>query len=137
MGSTMQLALPWERLRQIAAGTNARLVVLFGSIARGAARVDSDVDIGVSGLSFWEANRLGGAIGAALGREPHVVDLDTATEWLLMELARDGIVVYETAPDTWARFRAGAIVRWLDFAPFMKMCADGARRRLLGEVRRG
>lgn len=125
-------------LRAIAAGAaGARLVVLFGSVARGGASADSDVDVGISGLAFWEGLRLGHALGAALGREAHVVELDTASELLRAEVARDGLPLHEGEPDAWALFRADAIVRWLDLAPLVALCAEGARQRLMRESRRG
>lgn len=121
-----------DRLRAIAAGApGARLVVLFGSVARAEPGPDSDADTGICGLGFWEALRLGDALGAALGREPHVVDLDTASDLLRVAVAREGFVLHEGEPHAWTCFRAEAIVRWLDLAPIVRLCAEGARQRLL------
>jgi len=109
----------------------ARLVVLFGSVARGQAVPWSDADVGVSGLAFWRGLELGAELGAKFGREVHVVDLDTASEALCFAVARDGILVAEGAPDAWARFQAESALRYFDLAPIIARCAEGARRALL------
>jgi hypothetical protein len=75
------LSLDLESLRRVAsAAPEARLVVLFGSVARGQAAPWSDADIGIAGLAFWPATSLGAAIAATLHREPYVVDLDRASD---------------------------------------------------------
>lgn len=112
---------------------SARLVVLFGSVARGNAMAWSDVDIGIGGCDFWEALKLGAAIGAVFGREPHVVELDTASDLLRWHIAREGLLVYEAKRGTWHEFRAQSIIRYLDLAPIVKLCAEGVRRRLARE----
>lgn len=130
--------LDLDRLSRIAASAGgARLVVIFGSIARGQPSPWSDVDIGVSGCEFWEGLRIGARIGAALGREPHVVDLDTASDALRFRVAREGILLWEAAPGTWTRFRADSAVRYFDVLPIVKRCAEGVRSRLLREASSG
>ncbi|MBI2897456.1 MAG: nucleotidyltransferase domain-containing protein [Deltaproteobacteria bacterium] len=127
-----------DRLRAVAAeASDARLVVLFGSVARDQAMTTSDVDLGISGLGFWDSLRLGAELGSVLGREPHVVDLDQTSDVLRFHVARDGILLHEGAPHAWTRFRAEALVRYLDFAPILSLCAEGVRRRLLREAGRG
>lgn len=111
-----------------------RLVVLFGSVARGGARSDSDVDIGVLGGGFWQQLALGSALAGELGREPHVVDLHHASDVLSYEVARAGIPLFEGEPFAWARFQASAASRFYDFQPARELCAAGLRRRLLREA---
>jgi predicted nucleotidyltransferase len=113
-----------------------RLIVLFGSVARGRASPMSDVDIGVVGAGFWGSLRIGADLAGLCEREPHVVELDTASELLCYEIARDGVLLLEREPDDWAKFRAESIVRYLDFKPTLDLCVAGARRLLL-EARRG
>ncbi|MGH8597697.1 MAG: type VII toxin-antitoxin system MntA family adenylyltransferase antitoxin [Gammaproteobacteria bacterium] len=115
---------------------NVRLIVLFGSIARGQASSMSDVDIGVLGAEFWVGLRIGSELARVCGREPHVVELERAPELLRFEIARDGILLFESAPDTWPRFRAEAIIRYLDFKPTLDLCVAGGRRAL-AEARNG
>jgi predicted nucleotidyltransferase len=109
----------------------ARLVVLFGSVARGEAVPWSDADVGVSGLPFWRGLELGAELGALVGREVHVVDLETASEALCFAVARDGSLVAQGAPDAWACFQAAAALRYFDLQPIIARCAEGARRALL------
>jgi predicted nucleotidyltransferase len=123
-------------LREVCRAAGARLVVLFGSVARGEARPWSDVDIAIDGLPFWEAQALGAAIGRALGREPHVVELADASDHLRYRIAREGVPLHEGEPDLWNRFRAGAAIRWFDLAPLVERCAEGVRRRLRREALR-
>jgi len=124
-------------LRQATSGLvdvpDVRLVVLFGSVARGGARADSDVDIGILGGGFWPQLELGSRIAAGLGREPHIVDLAHAGEVLRFEIARDGVCLFEEG-DAWLRFRAQAMIAYWDFEPILKLCAAGARRRLRAEA---
>jgi predicted nucleotidyltransferase len=112
------------------------LVVVFGSVPAGRARPDSDVDIGVLGGGFWDQLGLGSELGRRLGREPHVVDLATASDWLRFEVARGGILVFEKEAGTWPAFQAQAAVRYFDLAPMIALCADGVRRRLQREAGR-
>jgi predicted nucleotidyltransferase len=131
--------LPIEALRAIAgeqarANAGLRLVVLFGSVARGGARADSDVDIGVLGGGFWQQLALGSALAGELGREPHVVDLRHASDVLSYEVARAGVPLFESEPFAWARFQATAASRYFDFQCARERCAAGLRQRLLREA---
>jgi len=131
-------ALDLSELARVAGDyPSAQLVVLFGSVARGRPLPWSDVDIGVLGGTWLEQLKLGAALGRSIGREPHVVDLERAPEALRQEIARQGLLVREGTPGTWADYRAQAFVRWFDLAPLRRWCADGVRRRLREEARRG
>jgi len=111
-----------------------KLVVVFGSVARGATRPDSDIDVGVLGGGFWEQLDVGTEVGGLAAREPQVVDLMTASDRLRFEVARDGILLYEREPGSWARFQAEATLRYFDLAPIITLCTEGVRRRLLAEA---
>lgn len=134
----MVAPLDLEALRRVACDfADARLVVLFGSVARGRPAPWSDADVGVSGLPFWRSLELGARVGASLGREAHVVDLDAASDWLRYLVAREGVLLAAAPPDAWPRFRAEAALRWFDLAPIVARCAEGARRSLLEGAARG
>jgi predicted nucleotidyltransferase len=132
-------ALPLEALRTIAeeqarSNPSIRLAVLFGSVVRGGARIDSDADIAILGGGFWQQLALGSALSGELGREPHVVDLHHAPEALAYEVARSGLPLFEREPFDWARFQAGAASRFFDFQGARDRCIEGVRRRLLREA---
>lgn len=116
---------------------DVRLVALFGSVARGRALATSDVDLALLGAGFWDGLALAAELGTAFGREPHLVDLATASDMLSFEVARDGVLLYQREPDTWPRFRAESALRWFDVAPIVALCAEGVRKRLLREARGG
>jgi len=121
----------------VAAAVPLRLAVLFGSHARGVARDDSDVDVGIvpvdGELSHSLELDLAARLSASLRAEVDLVRLDRDDPLLAHEVARHGQCVYEGAPGAWAAFRATAVSRWLEheetFAPF--------RRRFLERVRNG
>ena len=114
-----------------------RLVVLFGSVARGQPLGDSDLDVGILGASHWDALALGSKLGAVAGREAQVVELEHASDLLRFHVARDGVPLFQAAPDVWPRFQAEAAVRYFDLAPIIALCAEGARQRLLREAAGG
>ena len=97
-----------------------RLVVLFGSQADGRARPDSDVDVAVqlADRRDWAAL---GSVGALLERllqcELDVVPLNGAGPALLVNVAEDGVPLFEAAEGDWARFRATAYRVYEDAAP--------------------
>lgn len=128
-----------ERLRDAAAAVadrfeDARLVVVFGSVASRTARPWSDVDLGVAGIDLWRGAELGHALGPLFGREPHVVDLDAASDRLRFEVARSGVLLRESEPGAWARFQAEAALRWFDLAPIVALCKKGVEQRLMRDA---
>ena len=71
-----------------------RTVVLFGSVARGTARPDSDIDLAVAPAPARAvAERISARIDAAIGRKVDFVDWDGARQSveLAARLLRDGI----------------------------------------------
>jgi predicted nucleotidyltransferase len=127
-----------DALRAVAARyPDARLVVLFGSVARAAAGPLSDADVGVAGVSFWRGLELGAELEAHLRCEVHVVDLDHASLALRFAAAREGVVLAEGEPGAWARFQAQAALEYFDLAPIVARCAEGARRVFQARGARG
>lgn len=69
------------------------LAVLFGSVASGKQRADSDLDIAVSAqrpLKPQEKIALVGALAESTGRAIDLIDLTTVTEPLLGQIVRHG-----------------------------------------------
>lgn len=121
--------------RRIAEQTGLRMVVLFGSTARGEERQE-DLDLGVLGSDrdAIDSVDLTNRFTVALGRQDvDVVDLGRADPVLLMLVARDGIPLYESAPSEFACFYSLAARRFADTKKFRDAERDwiraaGARR---------
>lgn len=109
-----------------------RLLVLFGSHARGTARPDSDIDVGVlmGGAPPDVTDPRCGEIIDALNvkGEVDLVFLDAAEPLLLMEVAA-GRLLFEQAPGTFEEFRLRAAKRYYDTAWIREIEADALRRR--------
>ena len=56
--------------------------------------------------------------------------LDVAPPLLRFEIARDGRVLLERAPNAWADFRARAMIDWWDWAPTARLFHAAAASRL-------
>jgi len=108
----------WPLKAALAASSNLRLAVLFGSRATGRARESSDFDVGilpVAPLTLREELALAVALSAAVGREVDVVRLDTADPLVGREVAQTGVCLLESEPGAFAAFRATAMSHWADF----------------------
>jgi predicted nucleotidyltransferase len=84
--------------------TRLEVALLFGSMARGRARPDSDVDLAVFG--DVDPLALSGALSALLRREVDVVRIEGAPIPLLDSIVRDGKVVFERVPGAAATLRS-------------------------------
>lgn len=113
------------------------LVVLFGSSSRGAnpsRPPPRDVDLAVQYLDGttvrerWQAEE---SLRRASSERPvDIVDLRAANPLLRFEVARDGVLIWESRPYLWADFRARAMVDWWDWAPYQRRMDRGAVRAL-------
>lgn len=131
----MTTALPIDRLTNVLRRVPVRLAVLFGSAARGTGRPDSDVDIAIlprdAAVSLADEARWQGELEDACGRRVDLVRLDQASSFLLGEIARDAVCLYEAEPGAFTRFRAAAWSEWLEFAPAFERAAARFRQRLV------
>ena len=100
-----------DALRHALSGrSEVRLVLLFGSCARGTASEGSDVDLAVLADPL-DAAALSADLTLALHREVEAVDLaDDLGVPLLEAIIQDGVVVHEGAPGEAARWRARALI---------------------------
>ena len=129
-----------ERLRRAAVFfPEVKLVVLFGSTARGQSRPKSDVDLGIL-LEPYSADlrfRVEAELGRAAARELDVILLDDAPPLLRFEIAREGILLFQREDHLWTGFKARAMVDWWDWAPTHRMIAAGVAKRLREQVSHG
>jgi predicted nucleotidyltransferase len=115
---------------EVARAAGYRLVVLFGSAARG--RPDpEDLDLGIlaDGLvdTVAAANRF---IEALHTQHVDIVDLRTADPLLAAVVARDASVLYEARPGEFARFVSLAYRRYADTQRFRRLEHESLRRRI-------
>lgn len=97
-----------------------RLLLLFGSRAHGEARTGSDWDLGYLASPEFDADPLLADLMTALGSDRvDLVDLGRAGGQLRFRAARDGRVVLEATPGTFARFWLEAVSFWCDVAPIV------------------
>lgn len=124
----MQAALLDQLRAAIAGYPGLRLVVVFGSRARGSANPGSDLDLAYDG----SANEL--ELMERLGRvarcDVDLVSLDRADAILKNRIAREGLAIYEHARGAFARFAADAALEYLDLEPLLVE----SRRRYLRRV---
>ena len=130
-------AAPASLVQALESEPTVRLAVLFGSAARDRARADSDLDVGVLGLSVDQRGSLQVALARATGRVVDLVRLEDAPPLLRFEVARDGLVLVERTAHVWSDFRARAMVDWWDWAPTARLLHAAAAARLREQVTRG
>jgi len=99
-----------DAVREAARGRpGLRLVVLFGSTARGEAGPSSDVDLGVLGAG-GDGPAMAAEVSRAVGREVDVVALEGELPVPLLEaLVRDGRVVWRADAAAEGAWRARAV----------------------------
>lgn len=98
-----------------------RLLVLFGSRARGDGRDVSDWDLGYLGGSGFDPDGLLGALVDALGTERiDLIDLSRVGAVLRYRAARDGRALFAGAPNVFEEFAIEAVTFWCDVAPVLE-----------------
>ncbi len=105
---------------------DAAAVYLFGSVARGEDRADSDVDIavlygkpvepGLPGLKLG----LAGDLEERLGRRVDLVVLDRQPPDLIHRVLRDGIIILENNRSARIRFEVKARNEYFDLLPILQ-----------------
>jgi len=110
---------------------------VFGSVARGTPRPDSDVDLGGLFKTPPDLDAILGAradIAAILGREVDLVDLEAISPILAFQVVKHGRLAHEKAPGRRVRFVAELIGRYEDVKRFREPIERAAIARLRGHA---
>jgi predicted nucleotidyltransferase len=121
-----------EQLRSIAARQpGISLLLLFGSRARGDASDRADWDFGYLSGGSLDPLAVTAELAAAIGSERiDLVDLARAGGLLRFRAARDGVLIFESKPGTFDRFRFEAARFWFDAEPVLRPGYDAILDRL-------
>lgn len=119
--------------RALEAEPDVVYALLFGSSARGRARLDSDADIAVeltpgAPRDVHALGRLTARLEAAAGRRIDLVLLDEAPVPLSYRIFRDGRLLVERDHRALVTRKARALLEYLDFKPVEEQCAAGVLR---------
>lgn len=107
-----------------------RLAVIFGSLARGQLRADSDIDLAVAGahsLTTTEKQALIESLAQASGRPVDLIDLRTADEPILHQALTTGKLVPGSDRELYGELISKMLLDDADFGRY--------RRRILAERR--
>ena len=121
-----------DQLRSVAAGFDLRLIVLFGSSARGRARQDSDLDVGVFAkhpLSATQRTELWSRLSQLFQAEVDLTVLNHVEPLLGYQVARDGVVLFEAEPQVWENWKSYAVRRYWDTHKYRDALKDYLARR--------
>ncbi|MGH8548739.1 MAG: type VII toxin-antitoxin system MntA family adenylyltransferase antitoxin [Methylococcales bacterium] len=124
-----------ERVRQVLnRHPNIRLAFIFGSMAQGRARPDSDLDAAVQAgrpLNVEEKMQLIAELAESLGRPVDLVDLCTVGEPLLGQIISGGRRVLGSDAD-YARLLNKHVLDQADFMPYRRRILEERRRKWIG-----
>jgi predicted nucleotidyltransferase len=121
-----------ERLAPLFADEKIELVILFGSMATGAARAESDVDVAIRGTGPLDLVALTNDISQLLHTDAvDVVDLRRASPLLMMEVVRGGCLLYERVAGSYAAFCSLAHRRYADTEKLRRAQQETIRHFLL------
>ncbi|MEW5940881.1 MAG: nucleotidyltransferase domain-containing protein [Chloroflexota bacterium] len=110
-----------EDLQPIAKRFGLRLIVLFGSAARGRTHADSDMDIAVLAerpLTFNQRLKLWSALSPLFSRDVDLAVLNFAAPLLKFQVARDGKVLFQQNPFAWDNWKSYAFRQYWDTEKF-------------------
>jgi predicted nucleotidyltransferase len=126
---THELTIEQALLSAINVIPGIELVILFGSLAKGSAHAQSDLDIAVDAtrpLTADEKMLLIGAIATVTGRPIDLVDLQVVGEPLLGQILKHGQRIFDSN-NRYARLLSKHLFDQADFLPY--------QRRILAERR--
>ena len=119
--------VPPDVVRSLASSPGLKLLVLYGSRARGDARNDSDWDFAYEADPGFDADGLLARLAERLHADRiDLADLERTGALHRHRVARDGVVLIEREPGRFERFRLQAIQTWCDLAPVLTSLYEDA-----------
>jgi predicted nucleotidyltransferase len=116
------------------AGPELRFAALFGSVARGNAHAQSDVDIAIlprNELTLAEELALQQRLEAVSGRRVDLVRIDRAPAVLRWQIASTGVLLHaDPGSDEWTRFRVSEASAHAEIGEMLERCTKLFLRRL-------
>jgi predicted nucleotidyltransferase len=117
---------------------------VFGSVARGTARADSDIDFGVlltergaeKSLAPRWLGDLASRLETATGRTVDLVMVEAQGPILRHRILKEGVLVFDANRERRIDFESDTISRYLDFAPTFERAARHTRRGFLDWLER-
>ena len=116
--------------------------ILFGSVAHGRARPDSDVDIAVLYADPAARNSVDhdflttlGQLGMAARRDVHLVDLEQADCGFRRRIFATGTTLFDRSDGRLRKLLASTLIEYFDWA-YARSVIDMAQRRQLGLTER-
>ena len=110
-----------EQLKPLAKNFGLRLIVLFGSTARGVMNRESDIDLGVLSekpLSPVQRLRLWSALSALFPADVDLTVLNHADPLVSYQIASEGVILFETVSFAWETWKSYAMRRYWDTHKF-------------------
>lgn len=116
---------------QARATPGLRVLLLFGSRARGESHSASDWDFAYLADGTFDLPAFLGALVEIVGSDAiDLVDLDRAGGLLRFRAARDGVTLFEAQPRLAERFRLDAAHFWCEASPVLQRGYDAVLARL-------
>ncbi len=99
-----------------------KLAILFGSCAKGTAKLESDIDLAIKLNTPLSANKkiqIIQLIAQIIGRPVDLIDLQTVGQPLLSQIIKDGIVIKGTS-EAYTELAIKNVYANEDFLPYIK-----------------
>lgn len=131
--NSAETALPPSATAETAEAAAIVAVYLFGSLARGTATAESDVDLGLlytvppAPTLLGQPFLLEARLGEQLGRPVQCVVMNVAPADLVHRILRDGSLLVNSNPSYRIRFEIDARNRYFDLKPMLDRYRKGRR----------
>lgn len=111
------------KISKIAEKFQLKLIVIFGSFAKGKNRANSDLDIAVLGakqISFEKQIDLTGELSRVFSKDVDLTVLNRANPLLLFQVNKNPVLLYGDQKE-FLKFKLYSFKAYHDYAPYFKM----------------